>query len=92
MEELREGLLSAKCTLTVPGLSQLLFAAFPHAPALKLAAVGRTGRYDRPELGSLLSSPHGMTVPSLCFLSTAEAQVDTMVFLIRKAPDFGIPC
>lgn len=44
------------------------------------------------EVGPLLFSPLGLTSPDLCFLSTAEAQVDTMVFLIWRDPDFGIPC
>jgi len=88
-EELREGLKAHRLPWVSPSLClQLLL----HAPAPKPSAVGGSGRCDRLEPGSPLSSPQGITVPSLCFLLTAEAPVGTIVFLIRRDPDFGIPC
>lgn len=78
----------AKCTSTAPCLSQPLPATFsPGAAALKQL---QWEDLDEPELGSSLSSPQGSTIPSLCFLSTAEVQVHTAVFLIRRDPGFGV--
>lgn len=82
----------AQCAPTALCLSQPLPAAFSPGSSSQ-AGCSRMNRVLRSaEAGPLLFSPLGLTGPDLCFLSTAEAQVDTMVFLIWRDPDFGIPC